>query len=571
MTMRRSCCDEDERRTRPDERQNHRIDEQENGNHLNRIISKIFIGDFMASQSIQSLLDNRLLNVVSAMKQAVDYSDQIGFRHLRVPIDDSDRTNIIEWFDVVGNWIQAKIDEKDDRNVLVHCAAGVSRSTTLVAAYLMKAYNLTTEEAIEFITSKRPQVQPSEFFIHQLEMYERCNFEWDPVKYQEQRRFLMGFMADKMKDGNGADKLVLAYYPSPAPSPRDGTNRDPMTRLAMTPLTIESKLKSTNSLISPSIPLSTIPPTFNSNDLIQEVTPRRRFTKRRTSPDSQTLLTIDQSNNSKSTKTNRSNTSSIEKLGQGRVVIRGRRLRCKLCRRELAARDHVLSHSPGHGQLAFSNQRRDMKSFRERVARAADNSGRDLSIEQLPTSTGKTDESDIRTKRAETRMFEKSGIGDDDVGNDQRLMKGGVTGLEGKGDRPMRGLASLRISLPPSALEALEPRRRHDDQLRASDRLPLSLEEEVVEEGQETKKGADCQLTVSPPLNDEEECSSYFVEPLSWMSGVLGEGQMVGKLICPNLRCQSKLGCFDWAGCRCSCGAWITPGFQILKSKVDEM
>ncbi|XP_008794227.2 dual specificity protein phosphatase 12-like [Phoenix dactylifera] len=64
----------------------------------------------------------------------------------------------------------------------------------------------------------------------------------------------------------------------------------------------------------------------------------------------------------------------------------------------------------------------------------------------------------------------------------------------------------------------------------------------------------------------ETECSSLFVEPLKWMISV-EEGALEGKLSC--IQCDARLGYFNWSGIQCSCGSWITPAFQIHKSKVD--
>lgn len=61
-------------------------------------------------------------------------------------------------------------------------------------------------------------------------------------------------------------------------------------------------------------------------------------------------------------------------------------------------------------------------------------------------------------------------------------------------------------------------------------------------------------------------CSSLFVEPMVWMSSV-ANGEHEGKILCP--KCQGRLGHFNWAGEQCSCGAWITPSFQVHKAKVD--
>ncbi|KAK3218092.1 hypothetical protein Dsin_012062 [Dipteronia sinensis] len=65
---------------------------------------------------------------------------------------------------------------------------------------------------------------------------------------------------------------------------------------------------------------------------------------------------------------------------------------------------------------------------------------------------------------------------------------------------------------------------------------------------------------------DESECSSIFVEPLRWMTAV-EEGALEGKLSCAH--CEARLGYFNWSGVQCSCGSWITPAFQLHKSRVD--
>ncbi|XP_044505579.1 dual specificity protein phosphatase 12-like isoform X1 [Mangifera indica] len=66
--------------------------------------------------------------------------------------------------------------------------------------------------------------------------------------------------------------------------------------------------------------------------------------------------------------------------------------------------------------------------------------------------------------------------------------------------------------------------------------------------------------------SDESECSSIFVEPLRWMTTV-EDGALEGKLSC--VHCEARLGYFNWSGIQCSCGSWITPAFQLHKSRVD--
>ena len=75
-----------------------------------------------------------------------------------------------------------------------------------------------------------------------------------------------------------------------------------------------------------------------------------------------------------------------------------------------------------------------------------------------------------------------------------------------------------------------------------------------------------------PPLGkDAKACAHIFLHPLSWMKPVLAEGQLDGRLSCPNAKCSTNIGKFAWQGMRCSCGGWVTPWFAITRGKVDEV
>jgi protein-tyrosine phosphatase len=54
------------------------------------------------------------------------------------------------------------------KQVLVNCWAGVSRSTTIVLAYLMYKNKWNVQDALTFVRSKRPIVNPNYGFIVQL-------------------------------------------------------------------------------------------------------------------------------------------------------------------------------------------------------------------------------------------------------------------------------------------------------------------------------------------------------------------------------------------------------------------
>lgn len=94
----------------------------------------------------------------------------------------------------------------------------------------------------------------------------------------------------------------------------------------------------------------------------------------------------------------------------------------------------------------------------------------------------------------------------------------------------------------------------------------------------------------SPPTLSNPKCSGYFVEPvcgspnslqcllrvfinqMSWMEPFLEGGPLNGKILCPNKKCNAKLGNYDWAGVCCGCKEWVTPVYlSLLTIWVDLM
>jgi hypothetical protein len=43
------------------------------------------------------------------------------------------------------------------------------------------------------------------------------------------------------------------------------------------------------------------------------------------------------------------------------------------------------------------------------------------------------------------------------------------------------------------------------------------------------------------------------------MEPFLRNGEISGKIVCPNEKCGVKIGNYDWAGVQCGCKEWVTP------------
>jgi hypothetical protein len=70
----------------------------------------------------------------------------------------------------------SSLQPKPKNVVLVHCFAGMSRSATIVCAYLLATTSMNTQESIQFVRSKRPIVQPNYGFEKQLKTWETKHF-----------------------------------------------------------------------------------------------------------------------------------------------------------------------------------------------------------------------------------------------------------------------------------------------------------------------------------------------------------------------------------------------------------
>ena len=97
------------------------------------------------------------------------FQTEPGFTYKRVPVFDSKGSNLSQFFASTTQFID---QSKHHGSVLVHCVQGVSRSATIVIAYLMKSKGVSLEKALKFVRKRRPIVRPNRSFMKQLQTFE---------------------------------------------------------------------------------------------------------------------------------------------------------------------------------------------------------------------------------------------------------------------------------------------------------------------------------------------------------------------------------------------------------------
>jgi protein-tyrosine phosphatase len=76
------------------------------------------------------------------------------------------------WFASTFQFIDEALKHRG--KVLVHCAAGVSRSATIIIAYLMSRCGISYGQALAHVKARRPIVNPNEGFVQILQSYDRA-------------------------------------------------------------------------------------------------------------------------------------------------------------------------------------------------------------------------------------------------------------------------------------------------------------------------------------------------------------------------------------------------------------
>lgn len=192
---------------------------------VDEIISGLFVGNMACAESERTLRQLKITAIVSVVSKYRNPfpqpSTQSGLTRCRrhpleklysledrivIFVDDTRSDNIFRYFEGACKFISHQLHKAGGRNqagsdtnasgkqrgdgsvlrdrtskksgrVLVHCTLGISRSVTIVAAYIMWRWGFCAARALRYIKEKRITASPNEGFIDQLLVWEelRCN------------------------------------------------------------------------------------------------------------------------------------------------------------------------------------------------------------------------------------------------------------------------------------------------------------------------------------------------------------------------------------------------------------
>merc|ERR1712178_77451 len=132
------------------------------------IPNKLYLSDYYTASNHNFLQTNNITAIISLYFQPLPDKIVSSLKnYCHIPIDDNCSENIHKYFQECINFIE------NNEIVLVHCQAGISRSPTIVMAYLMNKMSLGWQEASKYVQERRTIVAPNFSFISQLFRFEK--------------------------------------------------------------------------------------------------------------------------------------------------------------------------------------------------------------------------------------------------------------------------------------------------------------------------------------------------------------------------------------------------------------
>lgn len=129
----------------------------------------LYLGNYEAASDVVLLRKHGIKAVLTvAADLRLNYPSNEGIIHEVIPALDMVSYDLSRHFSRCLEFIEKT---RKETNVLVHCLAGISRSATIVIAYLMKLNKIGFDQSFNFVKKRRKIIFPNPGFVRQLRVY----------------------------------------------------------------------------------------------------------------------------------------------------------------------------------------------------------------------------------------------------------------------------------------------------------------------------------------------------------------------------------------------------------------
>ncbi|XP_023020792.2 dual specificity protein phosphatase MPK-4 isoform X1 [Leptinotarsa decemlineata] len=142
------------------------------------IEENLFLGGLAAAKNTEILNKNKITHILTIDTCPLPRTI-LELKHIVtkfIQLSDQPKEDLLSHLEEADLFIREGISKGA---VLVHCYFGVSRSASLVIAYIMKKYQLSYQKAFEKVKNKRRIVYPNQGFVSQLKLYQEMGYKVD--------------------------------------------------------------------------------------------------------------------------------------------------------------------------------------------------------------------------------------------------------------------------------------------------------------------------------------------------------------------------------------------------------
>lgn len=158
----------------------------------------IYLGDLVDALNHQAIEDKKITHVLTIFSNCPELELPSFVQHKVVAASDDPNDALLDHFQECWRFINNAVNDLPSKatphdyhtgKILIHCEQGISRSATVLAAYLMKEERLHSQEAINYIRRFRPIIDPNPGFKEQLHIWGQCRGELKgKVEYTDWKR-----------------------------------------------------------------------------------------------------------------------------------------------------------------------------------------------------------------------------------------------------------------------------------------------------------------------------------------------------------------------------------------------
>ena len=137
----------------------------------NLVIENLFLGNAYNARNFYELKKNNIGLIINCSKDIPNYfEDEMDY--IRVYVEDKLNQCIYKYLDTTITQMHEYLKVNPNKNILIHCFMGSSRSATVIIAYLIKYRKYTRRDALLFLKQKRHLVNINVDFFKQLKRFE---------------------------------------------------------------------------------------------------------------------------------------------------------------------------------------------------------------------------------------------------------------------------------------------------------------------------------------------------------------------------------------------------------------